>query len=95
MCMDCFAGIVYELHRKKRLNHKTRGSQRGRVVRAPEVPGSSPALTASWSCFSVGPEFNSLAALVNSQLVLPPDRFLTMSCFNINYLFVKFNARPH
>lgn len=47
--------------------------QRGRAViwhRAcnREVPGSSPALTVNWRCFSK-PQFNSWVALVNSQLV--------------------------
>jgi len=63
-------------------------------TRNPAVPGSSPALTTTWICFSVSPEFKSLATLVNSQLVcLQPVGILNNVMLNSNYLFQLF-AQP-
>ena len=50
----------------------------------PEDPSSSPALTASWICFTENPSFNSSATLVNSKLVcLRPVGILNQVMFNL------------
>lgn len=48
------------------------------------VTGSSPALAASWSCFSIAlNNFNSSATLVNNQLAWDFNHVM----FNLNFFF--------
>ena len=53
------------------------------------VPGSSPILAASWSCFSGAPKFNSSVVLVKSQLVyLLPAGILNHVMLYLKYSFL-------
>ena len=63
----------------------------GRRTWNPEVAGSSPVLTTKLKLFLGGPQFNSFAMLVNSQLVcLPPVGIFKPVMFIWNICFLQF-----
>ena len=90
-CNCLFVGIIA---------HQPLGCERSRVVRVPDLKsgglGCKSRSDRQLELFLGSREFNSSAALVKKQLVcLLPVGIFNYVIFYLNYLFLKFNARPH